>query len=220
MVAADGADVYLPATDNLRLPIAFLHGEHNRLFKPEGSQLTYDYLSREERRRPLHAHGGPRLRTHGPVLGKDAARDVYPVHRRARPVQLTAPHPTSMASLARTKNATQGGARCRRSPHASHAGPLQLPADVGPQERRTRRVRAGRLAQGRPAELREQNEPAPLTPARGGDPDRLAPGSPARSCTTGRSTSPTAPRARHDVPQRRRPRRQQRRQRAGARRSS
>ena len=22
----------------------FLHGEHNRLFMPEGSQLTYDYL--------------------------------------------------------------------------------------------------------------------------------------------------------------------------------
>jgi hypothetical protein len=44
MVAADGADVYLPATDNLRVPLMFLHGEHNRLFEPEGSQLTYDYL--------------------------------------------------------------------------------------------------------------------------------------------------------------------------------
>src|SRR5262245_11969907 len=44
IVAADGSEVYLPATDNMKLPITFLHGEHNRLFKPEGSQLTYDYL--------------------------------------------------------------------------------------------------------------------------------------------------------------------------------
>ena len=49
VVTADGADVYLPATDNLRLPISFLHGENNRLFTPEGSQLTYDYLTRGQR---------------------------------------------------------------------------------------------------------------------------------------------------------------------------
>jgi cholesterol oxidase len=79
IVAADGADVYLPATDNLRVPISFLHGENNRLFKPEGSQLTYDYLTEKN---------GPDLYTRTVVpgyahmdlfIGKDAARDVYPV---------------------------------------------------------------------------------------------------------------------------------------------
>jgi cholesterol oxidase len=79
MVAADGADVYLPASDNLRVPLMFLHGEHNRLFKPEGSQLTYDYLVEKN---------GPDLYTRTVVpdyahmdlfVGKDAARDVYPL---------------------------------------------------------------------------------------------------------------------------------------------
>jgi choline dehydrogenase-like flavoprotein len=79
MVAADGADVYLPATDNLRVPLMFLHGEHNRLFTPEGSQLTYDYLVETN---------GPDLYTRTVVpgyahmdlfVGKDAGRDVYPL---------------------------------------------------------------------------------------------------------------------------------------------
>ena len=77
--AADGADVYLPATDNLRVPLMFLHGEHNRLFKPEGSQLTYDHLVEKN---------GPDLYSRTVVpeyahmdlfVGKDAARDVYPL---------------------------------------------------------------------------------------------------------------------------------------------
>ena len=79
IVNADGADIYLPATDNLRLPISFVHGENNRLFKPEGSQLTYDYLTEAN---------GPGLYTRTVIpgyahmdlfIGKDAARDVYPV---------------------------------------------------------------------------------------------------------------------------------------------
>jgi choline dehydrogenase-like flavoprotein len=79
VVAADGRDVYLPATDNLRLPISFLHGAQNRLFKPEGSRLTYDYLV---------AKNGPDLYTRTVIddyahmdlfIGADAARDVYPV---------------------------------------------------------------------------------------------------------------------------------------------
>ncbi len=79
IVAADGADTYLPATDNLKVPISFLHGENNRLFKPEGSQLTFDYLREKN---------GPDLYTRTVIpgyahmdlfVGKDAARDVYPV---------------------------------------------------------------------------------------------------------------------------------------------
>jgi cholesterol oxidase len=79
VVTADGDEVYLGATDNLRLPISFLHGENNRLFKPEGSLLTYDYLREAN---------GPELYTRTVIpgyshmdlfIGKDAARDVYPV---------------------------------------------------------------------------------------------------------------------------------------------
>jgi choline dehydrogenase-like flavoprotein len=79
VVAADGSDVYLAATDKLRVPISFIHGENNRLFKPEGSKLTYDYLTEAN---------GPGLYTRTVIpdyshldlfVGKDAARDVYPV---------------------------------------------------------------------------------------------------------------------------------------------
>jgi cholesterol oxidase len=79
VVSADGEDTYLPATDNMKVPISFLHGERNRLFKPEGSQLTLDYLVEKN---------GPDLYTRTVVpayahmdlfVGKDAARDVYPV---------------------------------------------------------------------------------------------------------------------------------------------
>lgn len=79
VVSADGDDVYLPATDKLKLPIAFLHGEHNRLFLPEGSQLTFEHLRQRN---------GPDYYTRHVIkdyahmdcfIGKHAARDVYPV---------------------------------------------------------------------------------------------------------------------------------------------
>jgi cholesterol oxidase len=78
-VAADGADIYLPEVDRFRMPISFIHGANNRLFLPEGSKLTYDYL--------VENHG-PELYTRHVIddyahmdlyIGKDAARDVYPV---------------------------------------------------------------------------------------------------------------------------------------------
>jgi cholesterol oxidase len=78
-VAADGAELYLPEVERFRLPISFVHGAKNRLFLPEGSRLTYDYLVE---------HNGPDLYTRQVIddyahmdlyIGKDAARDVFPV---------------------------------------------------------------------------------------------------------------------------------------------
>jgi choline dehydrogenase-like flavoprotein len=78
IVTADGDDVYLPAADRLKLPIAFLHGEHNRLFLPEGSELTFEHL---------RAKNGPDLYTRHVFknyahmdcfIGRDAAKDIYP----------------------------------------------------------------------------------------------------------------------------------------------
>ena len=83
VVSAEGEDLYLPATDRLRLPITFLHGEHNRLFLPEGSLLTCEHLARangeglyDRRVIPGYAHMDC-------FIGKDADRDVYPVVRAA-----------------------------------------------------------------------------------------------------------------------------------------
>ncbi len=75
----DGSYDYLDGTAGLGIPIAFIHGEHNRLFLPEGSELTYEFL---------RAHNDPGLYSRHVIpgyshmdcfIGKDAARDVYPL---------------------------------------------------------------------------------------------------------------------------------------------
>jgi cholesterol oxidase len=79
MVTADGEDAYLPHLDRLRLPLAFIHGANNRLFTPEGSELTYNALGEAN---------GPELYVRHVIegyahmdcfIGKNAARDVFPI---------------------------------------------------------------------------------------------------------------------------------------------
>jgi cholesterol oxidase len=79
VVTAEGDDIYLPATDNMRVPITFLHGERNRLFTPEGSQLTYDYLRDKNGPDLYNRVVVPDYAHMDLFIGKDAARDVYPV---------------------------------------------------------------------------------------------------------------------------------------------
>lgn len=78
-VSASGEERYLSHPENLRLPISFIHGENNRLFIPEGSQRTLDYLVE---------HNGPELYSRHIIagyahmdcfIGARADRDVYPV---------------------------------------------------------------------------------------------------------------------------------------------
>ena len=79
VVAADGSDDYVTALDNLALPISFLHGANNRLFLPEGSLLTYEAL-REANDPDLYTRHVIEGYAHMDLfIGKDAARDVYPV---------------------------------------------------------------------------------------------------------------------------------------------
>jgi pimeloyl-ACP methyl ester carboxylesterase len=77
-ISWDGDHDYLDDVEGLRVPIAFIHGEHNRLFVPEGSELTYEFLVERN---------GPDLYSRHVIagyahmdcfIGKDAARDVYP----------------------------------------------------------------------------------------------------------------------------------------------
>ena len=76
-VSMDGDHEYLDDVDNLRLPLAFIHGERNRLFLPEGSALTYEFL--REQRRACARHVIPDYAHMDCFIGKDAARDVYPL---------------------------------------------------------------------------------------------------------------------------------------------
>jgi choline dehydrogenase-like flavoprotein len=76
---ASGRDAYLSNLDRYRMPIAFITGEHNRMFLPRGTELTYDLL--------VAAHG-PDLYSRHVVsgyahldcwLGANADRDVFPI---------------------------------------------------------------------------------------------------------------------------------------------
>jgi cholesterol oxidase len=79
MVTASGEEAYLPHLDRLRLPLAFIHGEHNRLFTPEGSELTYNLL-REVNGPDLYVRHVIKDYAHMDCfIGKNAARDVYPI---------------------------------------------------------------------------------------------------------------------------------------------
>ena len=78
-VTAEGRDAYLSHLDRYRLPIAFVTGEHNRMFLPESLAMTH---------RLLVEANGPELYTRHIVpgyahldcwLGRRAADDVYPI---------------------------------------------------------------------------------------------------------------------------------------------
>src|SRR5262245_47163790 len=79
VVTSEGDDVYLAKPENFKLPIAFIHGEHNRLFLPEGSKLTYEYL-REKNGSDYYVRHVIKDYAHMDCfIGKNAARDVYPI---------------------------------------------------------------------------------------------------------------------------------------------
>ncbi len=79
VVAVDGDDVYLRGYEGLKLPIAFLHGENNRLFLPEGSLRTMEYLSEKNGSQYYTRHVVKGYAHMDCFIGKNAARDVYPV---------------------------------------------------------------------------------------------------------------------------------------------
>jgi cholesterol oxidase len=81
-----GKDVYVKSDDidepgnapNLRIPILFLAGRHNKIFFPETSKRTYEWLRAsnpdiyyERKVLPEYAHLDG-------IIGRDAARDVFP----------------------------------------------------------------------------------------------------------------------------------------------
>ena len=77
-VSADGEHEYLDDVDNLRLPIAFIHGEDNRLFLPEGSALTYELLRENNGPELYTRHVIPGYAHMDCFIGKNASRDIYP----------------------------------------------------------------------------------------------------------------------------------------------
>lgn len=78
-VSMDGGHDYLDDVSGLRVPIAFVHGEHNRLFVPQGSAITYRELSERNGAEYYSRHVIPGYAHMDLFIGQDAARDVYPL---------------------------------------------------------------------------------------------------------------------------------------------
>ena len=78
-VSAEGREIYLPEAARLRIPIAFLHGENNRLFLPRGSQNTFDMLCKVNGPEYYVRHVVRNYAHMDCFIGKDADRDVFPV---------------------------------------------------------------------------------------------------------------------------------------------
>ncbi len=74
----DGADVYLPHADRLAIPVLFVQGRKNHIFKPEGTRATMDWL-REHNDPALYELLDLEHYAHlDGIVGRDAHRDVYP----------------------------------------------------------------------------------------------------------------------------------------------
>ena len=78
VVAADGAEVYLPHLDRLAIPIAFIHGEENECFLPRSTEISYDLLGEANGRNLYHRHVISGYGHIDCIFGRRAAEDVYP----------------------------------------------------------------------------------------------------------------------------------------------
>jgi cholesterol oxidase len=78
LVAADGSDTYLDKLERLAIPIAFIHGAENACFLPRSTEETVTALSRANRAELYTRHVIPSYGHIDCMLGKAAARDVYP----------------------------------------------------------------------------------------------------------------------------------------------
>lgn len=78
-VSADGRHDYLDDVSGLKVPIAYIHGEHNRMFLPASTEETYDLLRERNGEEFYTRHVIPGYAHMDCFVGKDAARDVYPL---------------------------------------------------------------------------------------------------------------------------------------------
>ncbi|MDE3180472.1 MAG: alpha/beta fold hydrolase, partial [Acidobacteriota bacterium] len=78
IVTANGKEAYLPHLERLAIPIAFVHGGNNRCFLPKSTELTYNLLCERNCRELYTRTVIPGYGHADSILGKNAARDVYP----------------------------------------------------------------------------------------------------------------------------------------------
>jgi cholesterol oxidase len=76
---AKGRDAYLSQIDRYKLPISFIHGEHNRMFLPVGTERTYAMLTQAHGPELYRRHVVPGYAHLDTWLGTTAERDVFPI---------------------------------------------------------------------------------------------------------------------------------------------
>lgn len=78
IVTASGEEDYLPHLRRLAIPIAFIHGGENHCFLPESTEITYNMLRELNGKQLYTRHVIPHYGHADSILGRNAARDVYP----------------------------------------------------------------------------------------------------------------------------------------------
>lgn len=78
VVDSTGAENYLPHIDRLKVPIAFVHGAHNKIFLPQGSRESYELLSQKNGAELYELKIFPEYAHMDLFIGKNAHRDVFP----------------------------------------------------------------------------------------------------------------------------------------------
>ena len=79
VIGANGEDVYLPNIGkNMKIPIAFIHGDENACFLPKSTDVTYNLLKKLYPGIPFKRHLIPNYGHIDCIFGKNASKDVYP----------------------------------------------------------------------------------------------------------------------------------------------
>jgi choline dehydrogenase-like flavoprotein len=79
VVDSNGMDTYLEHLDRVRLPITFIHGENNRMFVPESTEITYRLLCAANGSELYARHVIPGYAHLDCWLGAHADEDVFPI---------------------------------------------------------------------------------------------------------------------------------------------
>lgn len=78
-VSSDGGESYLSHLDRAAIPITFMHGEHNRMFIPRSTELTYEALRAANGDELYRREIVPGYAHMDCWIGADAVRDVFPL---------------------------------------------------------------------------------------------------------------------------------------------
>lgn len=97
VVDAKGNDVYLPNIQRLKIPLTFLQAANNHLFLPEGTERSFELLTAKNGADGYLRIQVPNYHHMDCFVGKDAAKDIYPLILGQLDIYNPAPSATTVA---------------------------------------------------------------------------------------------------------------------------